>query len=38
LSETDARKREATLKKHGQSKYHVYNRASRSIELAERAE
>ena len=35
LSETDARKREATLKSHGQSVYHIYSRARESIEKAE---
>ena len=35
LSEKDARKREATLKKHGQAKYHVYNRAEDSIKMVE---
>ncbi len=35
LSETDARRREAVLKRHGQSKQHVYNRALESIKKAE---
>ncbi len=35
LDEEDARKRERKLKYHGQSKYHVYNRASESIKKAE---
>ena len=31
LDETDARQREAQLKKHGRTKMHMYNRAEQSI-------